>query len=244
LARRKRPSSRRKRNTESYLAAAILRAHYVPKLKKYRKRKTLKPWEKSYIKRWENLVPIVIDLIPVKKPQAKKLKKNLYRPESIIKKGPKIGQKRYHPPINAIKLRNTSSRAKIKSITNDKMLVEDRGREWVYVRLPDSEPATLEDYGEDIFDGEPGTFDIERIAAIASRAFERPSTKGVALWTKSGRADDVFPSFRQFYHWLMTYYVKYENTDEWVDGIAVLIGEEDEEMTREDWDEINLKPDD
>jgi hypothetical protein len=236
------------------LNAAILRAHFIPQLKKFRSRKTLKSWEKGWIKRWENIVPFTTNLIPVRPSQAKKLRGNLFQPETIIKKGPKRGQTKMHPPILAVQLRNTSFRAKIKKIASDKMLVADHGREWIYVHTPDTATDTMIEYAQHAFeeDGDegdegddPAQFDIERMLALAERAFKDPTTKAVTLWAKSGRAGDIFPTFRQFLHWALTYYVQYEDTEEWVNGIAVLVTDVgDAEITNEEWLSFNRKPED
>ncbi|MDE2021213.1 MAG: hypothetical protein KGJ13_12830, partial [Patescibacteria group bacterium] len=100
--------SKPKRDTISYLQGAQNLAAFVPSLKKYKRRKTLKPWEKSHIARYENWLRYTLtELKPVTKKQAKEFKNELYKPETQVKKGKNKGRFVRHGGIQAVRFRNT-----------------------------------------------------------------------------------------------------------------------------------------
>lgn len=210
------------RDTPDYLKSARELAKFSPQLKKYARRKTLKPAEKSAIARKERLLKFTEALIPLTPRQAAKLKPHLYQPETTTKSG-KIVR---HKGFTAIQLRNTDSHAIIRSVSRN-MLVTSNGRTWVYWALDDVSPKEIRDAGQEALEN-PEAYDIEKVMELAERAFETPETKAIALWAEVGRVGETFADFGAFARWVSQSYRNYTQTDRWVRGIAILVGEEGE----------------
>lgn len=203
---------RQKRTTQSYLDSAKRLAKFCPGCQKLKTRKTLKPGQKSYIARMEKKlrhVPLSL-LKPVSKKTAKKFRKALFA-----------------PGVRAISFINRSPESKIHFIKDD-VILESNGKDWIYWKLPDtSTQENLEDAAEDLFDQSPAelgeTFDIERISALAERAFKQPHVETVHLWTKQGRVGEGFDDFKQFMRWILAEWYKYQDTERWINGISFLL---------------------
>lgn len=242
--------SRNKRETGSYLESAKELSRFIPSLKKYKKRKTLKPSEKSAIARKENILrdsyTQLEDLIPVTKKQARELKDLLWQPETLIKTGTRKGQTSRHHFVQALRLRNVGKDTHIIKKIDRNIYVVSNGRTWVYWKLPDTRPKTLLKAGQQLFeefDGEepeefeerepvkPDEFDIERLIELAKQAFERPETKAVYLWAETGRVGFGMKSLSNFIHWIRQDYASYAQTEKWVNGIAILIADVDEKVS-------------
>lgn len=77
MASKKAPRKKKsKRTNDSYLSSAGNLAQFVPKLRKYKRRKTLKAGDKSRIRYYEKKLAGVDYLHPVTKKQAKYLHKD------------------------------------------------------------------------------------------------------------------------------------------------------------------------
>lgn len=233
--------ARARRDTAEYLASAIELAAYHPKFSKFKKRKRLEPWEKSWIARTENIYRYVKDLRPVSKKVAKQFPELLYRPTTTIKKGARQGQTRTHKPIPAVQMANVGDDfAILGSVAENFYVIKSNGRTWVYWRLPDASVPTIREAGQDAFH-DPYTYEIEQVLDLAEQAFKRPETKAVYLWGEQGRIGAPMPSMQQFARWIQTDYSQYQNTDRWVRGIAVLIGDVGETITREQFKSFSPK---
>lgn len=216
-------SRRQKRPTNEYLAAAKRLAKFVPALRKYKRRKTLKPSEKAAIARREKQLRYTDHLIPVNKKLAKKLKKQLVA-----------------PGVSAVQLRNTGKHTTIHSVNRD-MMVTSNGRTWLYWTLDRDKVSNrkkFEDAAEDAFDNE---FPTERIAELARKAYTELRPMAVYLWAPTGRVGRGFDDFPAFQLWL------YENWNQgsglgqsrpenWINGLAILLHEGDHEEDNEDED--------
>lgn len=208
------------RTVADYLASAKRMAPFAPSLRKYCRRKTLSPQEKSAITRKEKILRTAYNLKPVSKKLAKELKASLYA-----------------PGIRAVQFNNISPHAKIRRIKKD-VLIESNGRDWLYWKLPDTSRQEFEDAAEDLF-GEDDendeqveqriieTFDIEKLEKLAKRAYQHPFVKTVHLWTKQGRVGEGFNTIGEFMQWLYHEYSKYQDTERWVNGIAFLLEDKD-----------------
>lgn len=249
--------ARRKRETESYLESIQILAPFIPSFKKYKKRKRLKPAEKSYIARIENILKQnytqINDLKPVSRSELKYSKDILYEPETIIKTGRRKGQKIRHHFLRAQLMRNVGDDFKMKHFIKDMWIATDHGRTWIYWKLPDVRSPSMreaaktafsmqeraEEFNEaeedDIPVVQPEGYDIDAVIELAREAFEIPSAKGVYLWADKGRVGDVQTSFRQFVYWITHRYEKYQRVEEWVKGLAILIADVDEFITDEMW---------
>jgi hypothetical protein len=224
------------RDPETYVLSARELAPFVPKIRKLAKKKTLTSWEKSYVARIENVVKKsftnIDDLIPVSKAQAKSQRGFLYEPEITVKRGKRKGQIQRSKMFQAMQLRNVSETAKIKKVTNETLVVEDLGRTWVYWNLLKKKtPKNMQRHGEQAFTT-PEAFDIERVIELAQKAFDNPQTKIVYLWSKHGRVGIPMRSLAAFTRWIIDDYSKYTQTDRWVNGLAILIADAGETISR------------
>lgn len=207
MSTRKKPKSRR--TTDEYLSAARNMAKLVPGLRKYKRRKTLKPQEKAAIRRAEKKLHGGFNLIPVDKRTAKELKDLLWA-----------------PGVQAIQFKNISPDAVVRRIKKD-IYITSNGRNWIYWKLPDTSVGTmetsreeLEQMSEEYPEAFRETFDIERLEELAARAYEDTRVKSVHLWTKQGRVGEGFRTLKQFMQWLYQEYSHYKDTERWVIGIA------------------------
>ncbi len=215
----KKKRKRIKRPDESYLQAAKQLANLVPKLKKYRKRKTLKPSEKSAIARREKQLRGVTDLHPVTKKQARKLKKKLFL-----------------PGIQAIRLRGVPEDAKIKISAKGDISLTYNKRRWIYWGLDRDTVRSkrgMKNAGRDAFNLQ---FPIEKVADLAKAAFKKLKVQQVNLWAHAGRVGDGFGDLQQFILWVNEKwhagrYGRSQNEGGssdpglWVNGIAILLEE-------------------
>lgn len=216
-------SSRKKRPTAEYLAAAKRLAKLIPSLKKYRRAKDLTPQQKSAIARREKQMRYADHLIPLTPKQAKKFAKQLFA-----------------PGIHAIQLRNTAPDAKIRLFGRD-FIVTSNGRDFLYWRLPirakrnpdktlaedksinKRSQRLLKEAAEKALTNIRGAFPVEQIAELAQKAFKKIKVKQIFLWGETGRVGEGFHTFDEFVQWLYESYSQYRNVERWVNGIAIQI---------------------
>jgi len=239
--------SKQKRAVQSYLTVAKDLAKFVPSLKKYNRRRTkLTRWEKGHIARWEHLLLFNADkLQPLSKAQAKKTPWIVFKPEYEVKKGPHKGYRKQASGVLATQMRNVGSDFKILKSEDDVMLVYSNKRQWIYWHLPETNSHYIKRAGQMAFgdikeeeaeeaeeaeETEVQGFDIERVVEMARKAFERPDTKAVYLWSESGRVGEPMYSANQFARWIFRDYSTYQQTNKWVMGLALLIADVDEEI--------------
>lgn len=259
--------SKAKRATESYLESAKLLAPFVPSLRRYKRRKTLKPWQKAHIARYENWLRFQLgELKPVTKKQAKEFKNELYKPETQVKKGKNKGSFVRHGGVQAVRFRNTGAKIKLKNLNKDTFVMNSNGRTWLYWRLNegntgDTKRQKLAKAGARIFtnvvykneetdeeftgpdiDDITG-FDIEQIIEMSRHAFENPTTKAVYLWAESGRVGMPMTEHKQFMEWIIADYSTYKQTNRWVMGLAVLLGEVGEYITDAEFSSFGMPTD-
>ena len=234
--------SKPKRSVASYLESARELAQFVPSLKKYKRRKTLTPWEKSYIARWENIIRFTDHLIKLTEKQYQELKETcaLFEPTVAIKKGPNKGKLRVYKGIRAIQLRNTGKNVSIKKV-NQNVIITSNGRIWVYWCLPSTNKSVIRKAGEDAFTN-PDTYDIERVVELAKKAFDNPTTKGVFLWAESGRVGEGSEDLQSFVRWIASDYARYNNTERWVKGIAILVADVGDRISAKEWATFGTPP--
>lgn len=222
---------RTRRDAAEYLGSAGELAQFLPQFKKFGKRKTLKPWEKAWIARTENVYRGIHDLRPVSKREAREFPELLYEPTTTVKKGPRQGQTIRHAPIQAVQQSNAGDDFKILGRVGARIFViRSNGRVWVHWHLPSVKPRAMGKAGEDAFT-DPYTYEIEGVIKLAEQAYARPDTKAVYLLAERGRVGAPMPDLKQFIRWLADDYGRYENTDRWVKGIAILIGDEKEKIS-------------
>jgi hypothetical protein len=222
------PKKRRKkgpkRSTEDYLASAKKLAPLVPGLKKYRRRKTLKPGQKAAIARRERQLKNIPYLFPVTKKQKRQLGKG----------------KMFLPGVRAIQLRGVQEDAKIKIGKLGDIFISYKERRWIYWSL-DRETVRsrrgMRKAGESAF---AKMFPIEKVAEMAAEAFARSDVKEVRLWAHAGIVGDSFEDLPSFIRWVNEKWNqgRYMGTQErlsgniysnpsdpgkWVNGIAILL---------------------
>ncbi len=207
-----------KRATESYLTAAKSLAPIVPKMRKYRKRKTLTRSEKSAIAKRERQLKNIPFLVPVTPAQIKK-----------------IGRKKlFMGGVHAIQIRNTSPDAKIKFRKGGDMEIIDQGRRWIYWSLDRGTVRSRRGMRKAAEDAFAKRFPIERISDLTAAAFKRYEVRQVHLWAHAGIVGDAFESLNTFVRWVNEKwnagrYARSEasggpsDPGKWVNGIAILI---------------------
>lgn len=196
------------RSNADWVHVAEKLSKFAPGLKKYRRRKKLNSGEKSAIAHKEKILRYSENLIPI--------------PARDRKKALKEKWDLFAPGVFAMPLGNTGKDAKIIHVAKH-MTVTSNGRTWVYWRLPNIETGAMEKAAEKAFTEFEATFDIEKLAKLAKKAFEDFKLIKVYLWAKQGRVGFGYKTFNEFTQWLYEYYSQYQNTEEWVEGIAIKI---------------------
>jgi hypothetical protein len=236
--------SRAKRSTADYLASARKNSIFAPSLRKYKRRKKLKPAEKGAITRKENALKGSYNLKPLTKKQARKMRDVLYA-----------------PGVAAIQLSNTGEEVKI-HVTEDKnMFVTTNGRTWVYWHLSElkrieydqllDEGYSEEEARELVGEEQQGVmveagkkvftsiireaFPVEKIIRLAEKAFKKPHVHMIGLWTNKGRVGEGFRTFDEFKQWVFADFSTYANVEKWVNGVAILIAERGERINQNVW---------
>ena len=144
--------------------------------------------------------------------------------------------------------------------------MNSNGRTWLYWRLNegnkgDTKPSRMKKFGVRSFNtityknDETGEeikgpdidditgFDIEKIIELSRHAFENPTTKAVYLWAESGRVGIPMKSHNKFMEWIIADYSTYKQTDRWVNGLAILIGDVGEKITRKEFASFGIQSD-
>lgn len=222
---RKNKKRRPKRQTADYLSSASALSILVPGLRKYRKRKTLKPSEKAAITRREKQLKNIPYLVPVTAKQAKKLKGKLF-----------------FPGIQAIQLRNVPNTARIKIRGKDIEVIDGQFR-WIYWsldRVTVRSRVGMRNAGKAAFDKR---FPIEKVSDLTIEAFKKYNVQQVHLWAHAGIVGDAFHDTNVFIRWVNEKWSagRYMREDDqgnhspsdpgkWVNGIAILL--ENAEQTK------------
>lgn len=222
MASKKKTKRKLKRSDSSYLEAAKNLSPLVPRLRKYRKRKTLTRYEKSAITRREKQLKNIPFLVPVTKKQARKLKGKLFL-----------------PGIQAIQLRNVAPGAKITFGKRGDIVVRQGDARWIYWSLDRetvrSRPG-MRDAGRAAFEKK---LPIEKVSDLTELAFKKFNIQQVHLWAHAGIVGDAFQDLGAFIQWVNEKWNagRYMGLQErasgifsnpsdpgkWVNGIAILI---------------------
>lgn len=220
---------RRQRSTDDYLASARNLSRLVPKLKKFKSRKTLTRWEKGAIARREKQLRNIPFLKPVTKKQAKGLGK----------------RKLFKPGVQAIQLRGVPDDATIR-IRGKDISVTQNGQRWIYWSLDRDTVRSrrgMRRAGEQAFQKQ---FPIERVSELTAEAFKRFRVQQVHLWAHAGLVGQGFEDLQAFIMWVNEkwqngryvtlrehkrgdIYSDPSDPGKWINGIAILI--EPEEYT-------------
>lgn len=220
------------------MASAKQLSRLVPSLKKFKTRKRLRKSEKATIRRREKQLKNIPFLVPVTPPQAKKLKL----------------RKLFLPGVQAIQLRNVSPNASVKITKRGDITVMDHGRRWIYWGL-DRETvrsrAGMRDAGRDAFAKQ---FPIERVSDLTAEAFKRYKVQQVHLWAHAGIVGEAFEDLPSFIMWVnekwnqgryvstqhqvgnKNIYSNPSDPGKWVNGIAILVEDENYSRRRRDTD--------
>lgn len=218
-SKKKRPT----RTTDDYLASAKSLSKLVPSLKKFKSRKTLKKSEKASIRRRERQLKNIPFLVPLTKPQAKKLGR----------------VKLFLPGIQAVQLRNVQPGASIK-IKGKDIEVQQNGQRWIYWSLDRDTVRSrrgMREAGAKAFDKQ---FPIEKVSDLTAKAFATFKVQQVHLWAHAGIVGDAFEDLQQFIMWVNEkwnqgryvsthykvsgdIYSPPSDPGKWVNGIAILV---------------------
>lgn len=217
-----RKKKKEKRTDASYLTSAKNLSAIVPRLRKYRRRKSLTRYEKSAITRREKQLKNIPFLVPVTKAQAKRLKGKLF-----------------FPGIQAIQLRNVQPGSKIKFNKRGDIEVVAGDQHWIYWSLDRDTVRSrrgMRKAGEAAFSKQ---FPIEKVSALTELAFKKYHVQQVHLWAHAGIVGDSFEDLGAFIRWvnekwnagrymgvqerLSGLHSNPSDPGKWVNGIAILI---------------------
>jgi hypothetical protein len=213
---------RRKTRPESdYINSAKRLAAFVPSLKKYKRRKRLKPQEKSAIARREKqLHYFTTRLAPLSKKDARiaKRKGEIFSVQEKIKSGKKKGQYRTVYGFSAVDTGTLSYGTKARYDKNKNLILSTPQKDvWEFRSLPG------------------GAFDIADLIALAEEAFADPEMIQFHLWTVKGIAGQRYKTLKRFIFdtsdeggaWRIAGSDISATNDpsQWIKGIAVLISE-------------------
>lgn len=250
MATGKKKKKKPQRSDADYLASAKALSKIVPSLKKLASRKTLnapfqppkkgaKPRTKEQIrkaniriiKRREKQLQNIPFLVPVTKPQAKRLGR----------------RKLFLPGVQAIQLRNVDDGAKIKINKRGDISITEGAQHWIYWTLDRATVRSrkgMRGAGADAFNKQ---FPIEKLSDLTALAFKNYNVKEVHLWAHAGIVGTGFESVKQFIMWVNEkwqqgryvtvredargdIYSDPSDPGKWVNGIAILV--ENPEYTR------------
>lgn len=205
--------AKNKRPTLDYVDAARRMSRFVPGVARFKRRKTLKPWEKAMIARYEKRLRYADNLFPVNAKQAAKFHGQLYA-----------------PGVRAIQLKNVGRDTRVK-VVKDNLIVTSNGRTYLYWRLPRKVVRTkkgMRAAGKTAFELD---FPMEQVAELARVAFEELHPQAVYLWNPQGRAGAGFADLKQFLLWLNANWNsgRYSYQEKWVNGLVILLHESDED---------------
>jgi hypothetical protein len=218
---------KRKRSTRTsadYLASAKNLSTYVPSLKKFKHRKTLKKSEKATIRRRERQLKNIPFIIPVTKVQAKRLGR----------------RKLFKPGVQAIQLHSVPDNAKIRISKSGDIEIGENGRRWIYWSIDKADTrrkSGMKRAAELAFEKK---LPIEKVSALAERAFKKYNVQEVRLWAHRGMAGDSFETLNTFIRWVdqqwhmgrymsirryadESIYSQPSDPATWINGIAILI---------------------
>lgn len=231
----RRKSKKPKKTDAEYIENAKNLDKFVPGLKKYRRRRKLKPSEKGYITRMVNALRFTDHLIPVTKKQYRHLKDELYIPRTPDRvKKDRYGNETIIPGkpvhgVRAIRLKGMSSTTKLITVKATDLTIASNGRKWIFWKLDklgDKQwRRTVEKAAETAFHSAAEAFPVEKIAKLAELAFKNiTQPKAIYLWTRHGPVGNPFRDLNSFMDWLTETYMRaYKETDEWMNGIAILV---------------------
>lgn len=184
----------KKRTTAQRIASARNNSKLVPSLRKYRRRKTLKPQEKSAITRAEKKIKRAgtgSTLLPITSKQARQLKDK----SAIVGDG-----------IRAIRQRAAQG-AKVR-VVDGELVVKIRSREW---HFEDFLPFQLLEM-------------MARIDILFDLAEDLEKELFITVWTASGRLPQTFPERIEAQREIETFVEKYRaldpDFDDWFLGLA------------------------
>jgi hypothetical protein len=214
------------RSDESYLVSARALSDLVPKLKKYKRRKTITRYEKSAITRREKQLKNIPFLVPLSKDQAKKLGR----------------KKLFAPGVRAVQLRNVAPDAKIKIKKGGDIEITSGNQHWIYWSLDRDavrSRVAMREAGKAAFAKQ---FPIEIVSELTQKAFKQFEVQQVHLWAHAGIVGDAFQDIGAFIRWVNEkwnagrYMASKELEDgriysapsdpgKWVNGIAILLAD-------------------
>jgi len=206
------PPIKKRYTDKEFIDKAIELAPIIPSVRKYVKRKKLRPAERAAISHKINLSRYQDHWVKISDSAAKNLPK-----ENLVA-----------PGIHAVQLKGMGERANVERIDKEgNLFVESFGRRWIFWRLENVKPPKVEKAGKTVFDENQfnAKFDIEKIKDLAEKAFTSKTLQvaEVKLWAEVGPVGPPLPSLRQFIHWIYESYSTYKHVDRWVNGIAIML---------------------
>jgi hypothetical protein len=221
----KSPVKRSTERTANRKAAKIVDElkKFVPAFKKYGRARTFTDGERRFIHRMDKMLPYRNELVPIPERKMKQYENQLYKPRG--KYDPESGEYRElrnAPRISAIPIRMRGAEIEIRFSKRD-MFLRTNNRDYIYWQLDDVSVRSLKRRGIEAFKEFRNSFPAERLAALAERAYQIAKVKAVYLWGSHGRCAAGFASLNKFLEWLFDKYAHYQETDEWVNGLVLML---------------------
>lgn len=171
-------------------------AKFIPSLDAYRGKEKITSAQYGAFKRAKEKLRHTDNLKPVTEAQAKKLPKG-----TLVGGG-----------IRAIRLRNVNqdeAHTRVRTVTKAGVVITTNGRDWEYHPVSVRSPADLQEAL------------IEKGRELFNRAKNPPWQ--LHLWTAKGRANFGVTSFDKWAKYIMGAFNKYQETTDFVKGVAALI---------------------
>jgi hypothetical protein len=209
----KSPVKRSTERTANRKAAKIVDElkNIIPAFKKYGRSRTFTEGERRFIHRVDKAIIYRNELVAIPPRKMKQYENQLYTPP--------------HDPyikVSAIPMRMLGESVEVHFSKRD-MFLRTNKRDYIYWQLDDVSVRSLKKKGTEAFNEFRNSFPAERLAALAERAYKVSKVKAVYLWGSHGRSAAGFQTLKLFLEWLFEKYAHYQETDEWVNGLVLMV---------------------
>lgn len=223
--RSKSPVKRAFEKRENRKAAKIVAElkQFVPAFKKYGRGKTFTEGERRFIHRVDKMLPYRNELVPIPERKMKQYENQLYEPRGRFDQETGVYLPlRNAPRISAIPIRMRGPEIEVRFSKRD-MFIRTNNRDYLYWQLDDVSVRSLKKRGAEAFKEFRNSFPAERLAALAEKAYQVSKVKAVYLWGSRGRCAAGFVTLNKFLEWLFDKYAHYQETEEWVNGLVIMV---------------------